>query len=153
MSISSHDPLRRPVARLMRVSFTDMREMCCCGPGARTPLLIVLSLVAIRPTWGLGSLTLGWAPDGLDGSAIDGLGRCSAISLALVDLVLSSELDALEHGSAPGSSRNGLGVSMLNLAPDGSTIGSVCPAARHSAPRSTRRSAYRSVASAAQCLA
>jgi hypothetical protein len=36
----------------MRVfSFTDMREMCCCGPGARTPLLIVPSLVAIRSTW------------------------------------------------------------------------------------------------------
>jgi hypothetical protein len=34
----------------MRVSFTDMREMCCCGPGARAPLLIVLSFVAIRPT-------------------------------------------------------------------------------------------------------
>jgi hypothetical protein len=47
---SSHDSLRRPVARLMRVSFTDMGEMCCCGPGARAPLLIVLSFVAIRPT-------------------------------------------------------------------------------------------------------
>ena len=34
----------------MRVSFTDMREMCCCGPGARAPLLIVLSFVAIMPT-------------------------------------------------------------------------------------------------------
>ena len=47
---SSYDSLRRPVARLMRVSFTDMREMCCCGPGARAPLLIVLSFVAIMPT-------------------------------------------------------------------------------------------------------
>jgi hypothetical protein len=47
---SSHDSLRRPIARLMRVSFTDMGEMCCCGPGARAPLLIVLSFVAIRPT-------------------------------------------------------------------------------------------------------
>ena len=33
----------------MRYSLTDMREMCCCGPGARTPLLMVMSHAAIYP--------------------------------------------------------------------------------------------------------
>ena len=43
-------PYGGPSRRLMRHSFTDMREMCCCGPGARTPLLMVMSLAAIHPT-------------------------------------------------------------------------------------------------------
>ena len=42
----------------MRYSLTDMREMCCCGPGARTPLLMVMSLAAIYPTEAVISTTV-----------------------------------------------------------------------------------------------
>jgi hypothetical protein len=52
------------------------------------------------------------ALDGLDCSAIDGLGMCSAISFALVDSVLGSELDDL--GLAP----NDVDISTLSLALD-----------------------------------
>jgi hypothetical protein len=90
---------------------------------------------------GLGGSTLCSALNGLDCSAIDGLGRCSAISFALVDSVLGSELHGL--GSAPddvdistlslaldalgasvlGSALDGIGGSVLSSALNCSTIG------------------------------
>ena len=97
--------LRRPAARLMRVGVTDMREMCCCGPGARTPLLIVLSLVAIRPTWAFIPTTV-QAP--LTSRAVAGLLH--------VDSSVDNLLFDIDHGEAED------GTSCCIIA-DGSVLG------------------------------
>ena len=89
----------------MRVSFTDMREMCCCGPGARTPLLIVLSLVAIRPTWAFIPTTV-QAP----------LALRAVAGLLHVDSSVDNLLFDIDHGEAED------GTSCCIIA-DGSVLG------------------------------
>ena len=118
-----------------------VEELSSSMPGSAPVSSALNSSMLSSAIDGLGGSTLGSALDGLDCSAINGLGRCPAISFALVDSVLGAEPDGL--GSAPdgvdastlslaldvlgasaqGSALDGIGRSVLGSSPDCSTIG------------------------------
>ena len=118
-----------------------VEELSSSMPGSAPVSSALNSSMLSSAIDGLGGSTLGSALDGLDCSAINGLGRCPAISFALVDSVLGAEPDGLGSApdgvdastlslalgcvgaSAPGSALDGIGRSVLGSSPDCSTIG------------------------------